>query len=73
MRFATLGVVFAFAGLVSVGVVRDDNSELMMRGAGVLVILAGLGTVVLPILHRLYGVKAEAASVELQQNTAGHG
>lgn len=56
MRFATLLVVFIFAGVISVAVVVEFGDAITIQFIGVLGILTALGSIGLPILGKVHRI-----------------
>ena len=57
--FAVVAVIFALASLISGMVVFETHVEWLHRIAGVLGILDGCGSLVIPVLYKLGGTSAE--------------
>ena len=60
--FAVVAVIFALASLISAMVVFETHHEWLRRIAGVLGILDGCGSLVIPVLHKLGGKSAETVT-----------
>lgn len=76
--FAVVAVIFALASLISGMVVFETHVEWLHRIAGVLGILDGCGSLVIPVLHKLGGKSAQAIAdgsldrIELACPRCGH-
>jgi hypothetical protein len=60
--FAVVAVIFSLASLISAMVVFEPHDEWFRRIAGVLGILNGCGSLVIPVLHKLGGTSSETVA-----------